>query len=806
MGVTYVPSHANFLLVHVGEAAAAYESLLRQGVIVRPVANYGLPEHLRVSVGLADRERTLSRCTASRAGTLTRLLMQPLAKLIVVGVGLIGGSFALALETPARFAVSSASAGATPISTAAQQLGITDRTYTTGRKRWHAELRDAESGPARRAGRANAGTVRDDRSAPGRRDDRHRCRQHQAGRHRGSARASRCGVAALRAGSPDRGDRTFGRGGRVCLAVPRQERDPDPDRRNQIADAMARVGDCWTRCGGVVEPTRCRASRRTVRGRQPFAARAGICAGGRARGAARCRRILSLRRGRLSRLHAAREQPSRDVARHLHRQSRGTAHRACVVPGRAGPDRSHARGGRRRRTGNNVCRCAQRAQCVARGARRQQGRSDRRWNSSTCRRSRMSPARCACQVPRAFPTGCCSLAALAAGTTELDGLLESDDTQVMLDALKALGIALAQRCGALDTVVPGCGGPFPNKHADLFLGLSGLSMRTLTAALAFSSGNYRARWCCAHARAADRRPGRRLAAVGRRHSLRTGRGLSATAGRRRATPTTTARARIRGDVSSQFLTGLLQALPLLPAGATVDVDGELISKPYIEITLNLMRRFGVEVERDGWQQFRVPAGAQLPQPGTHSASKATRPPRRIFSRRAPSVADPSGSKASGAPACRATSLLPTRWRPWAPRFAAATTGSRRAPDGPSRHRLRLQHDPGRGDDRGDRRPVRGRADDTAQHRQLAGQGDRSHRGDGHRTAQARRGRRRGRGLAARDAAGDAPSATIDTYDDHRMAMCFSLAALGGVPVRINDPQCVRKTFPDYFAELRRLAK
>ncbi|MEP7330132.1 MAG: bifunctional 3-phosphoshikimate 1-carboxyvinyltransferase/cytidylate kinase, partial [Betaproteobacteria bacterium] len=173
------------------------------------------------------------------------------------------------------------------------------------------------------------------------------------------------------------------------------------------------------------------------------------------------------------------------------------------------------------------------------------------------------------------------LAALARGTTTLTGLLESDDTKVMLDALRALGIQwrnLGNNCYE----VPGAAGAFPVKTADLHLGLSGLSMRTLVAALAFSGGHYRA----------DGVPRMRERPIGDlvnalrtlgadiRYELAEGfPPLLIDPGQHAAAPV-----RIRGDVSSQFLTGLLQALPMLHADVTVHVDGELISRPYIEIT------------------------------------------------------------------------------------------------------------------------------------------------------------------------------------------------------------------------------
>jgi 3-phosphoshikimate 1-carboxyvinyltransferase len=396
------------------------------------------------------------------------------------------------------------------------------------------------------------------------------------------------------------------------------------------------------------------------------------------------------------------------------------------------------------------------------------------------------------------------LAALADGTTELEGLLESDDTQVMLDALKTLGIAWQKDAGHR-YVIPGAGGPVPNKHADLFLGLSGLSMRTLTAALSFCAGNYRLDGV---ARMRERPIGdlvcalRPLGAEIRYEladgypPLLIGPGNAATI----------ERTRIRGDVSSQFLTGLLQALPLLPGGAGVDVDGELISRPYVDITLNLMRRFDVAVERDSWQRFRVPAGARYRSPGRiHVEGDAS----------SASYFLAAGAIGGGTVRVEGVGQASVQGDVAFAEMLAAMGATIRGGD----DWIEAQ---GEG-------PLRGIDFDcnmipdaamTAATVALFAEGpttlcniaswrvketDRI-------AAMATELRKLGAG------ADEGPdwlritppvvfqAATIDTYNDHRMAMCFSLAALGGVPIRINDPQCVRKTFPDYFTELGRLAK
>src|SRR5690554_6077119 len=202
------------------------------------------------------------------------------------------------------------------------------------------------------------------------------------------------------------------------------------------------------------------------------------------------------------------------------------------------------------------------------------------------------------------------LAALAQGRTVLRGLLDSDDTRVMLDALRTLGIELqATADGGL--AVQGAAG-FPVRSADLFLGNAGTAFRPLTAALAVLGGDYR------------------LSGVARMHERPIGDLVDALRmlgsdieylGNpgypplhiKRGRPDTSRPVRVRGNVSSQFLTALLMAAPLLTASGAdpvvIEVEGELISRPYIQITLNMMARFGVKVERDGWERFTILGGA-----------------------------------------------------------------------------------------------------------------------------------------------------------------------------------------------------
>ncbi len=206
------------------------------------------------------------------------------------------------------------------------------------------------------------------------------------------------------------------------------------------------------------------------------------------------------------------------------------------------------------------------------------------------------------------------LAALATGETEVYDLLASDDTERMLDALKTLGVSVTH-LGGEGWRITGYGGCFPVRQAELFLGNAGTAFRPLTAALALSGGDYV------------------LKGVARMHERPIGdlvdglRQLGADVTYlgnegfpplhlKPATIQPGGSVKVRGDVSSQFLTGLLMALPLTGQTVAVDVVGELISKPYIEITLATMARFGVTVEREGWQRFTVRAGSRYISPGT----------------------------------------------------------------------------------------------------------------------------------------------------------------------------------------------
>ncbi len=398
------------------------------------------------------------------------------------------------------------------------------------------------------------------------------------------------------------------------------------------------------------------------------------------------------------------------------------------------------------------------------------------------------------------------LAALANGETIVRGLLKSDDTAVMLAALDTLGVRI-DALGGDDFRVHGCGGRFPVKQADLFLGNAGTAFRPLTAVLALADGNYR------------------LSGVPRMHERPIGdlvdalRMLGAQVGYeqnagypplviapRQAGGQATVR--VRGDVSSQFLSALLMAVPATGRETRIEIIGELISRPYVDITLNLIARFGVQVRRDGDHAFIVPASTGYASPGEirveGDASSAS-----YFLAAGAIAGGPVRIEGVGrasiqgdvrfADSLAAMGAVITMGEDWieasAPtgRLAAIDADFNHIPDAAMTIAMAALF-----------------ADGTSTLRNIASwrvkETDRI-------AAMAAELRKLGATveegadyLRVTPPAELIAGARIKTYDDHRMAMCFSLASLGGVPVVIEDPACVGKTFPDYFAAFAAVAR
>jgi len=414
------------------------------------------------------------------------------------------------------------------------------------------------------------------------------------------------------------------------------------------------------------------------------------------------------------------------------------------------------------------------------------------------------------------------LAGLSAGTTRVIDLLDSDDTRVMIEALRTLGCAVE---GDADTLrVTGLGGRLAVREAKLFLGNAGTAMRPLAAALAVMAATQGGRF--------------ELSGVARMHERPIGDLVDALRplgcdirclGQEGYPPlmleggtlTLTAPIRVRGDVSSQFLTALLLALPLVAGEreVVIEVDGELISKPYIEITLALLARFGISVRRDGWRRFTIPKGSAYISPGevyvegdASSASyfiaagaiAAMGQPLRIEGVGSASIQGDirfvDAARAMGGEITEtANALLVTRGA-WPLR--AITLDCNHIPDAAMTLAVMALY-----------------AEGTTRLTNIASwrvkETDRIH-------AMATELRRFGAAVVeGADFIEVSPptrwrAAAIHTYDDHRMAMCASLAAFNplvqadsagpagrraGVPVRVLDPRCVNKTFPGYFGAL-----
>jgi 3-phosphoshikimate 1-carboxyvinyltransferase len=402
------------------------------------------------------------------------------------------------------------------------------------------------------------------------------------------------------------------------------------------------------------------------------------------------------------------------------------------------------------------------------------------------------------------------LAALSEGTTTIHDLLDSDDTSVMLVALRALGCSIHQTDATVQ--ITGLSGQLSNQQAKLFLGNAGTAMRPLTAALSVLGGDFELGGI---PRMHERPIGDLVDALRQLGCQIDYLGQDGYPPLRIGTPALQLQApiRVRGDVSSQFLTALLMALPLVAAqDIVIEVVGELISRPYIEITLNLLARFGVQVQRQGWERFTIPAGAKLRSPGTvHVEADASSASYFIAL----------GAIATGARGINGIKILGVgadsiqgdiRFIEAArmmgaiiesgPNWLHVTRGAwpLKAID------LDCNHIP---DAAMTLAVMALYADGTTTLRNIASwrvkETDRI-------AAMATELRKLGATVVEGAdfiqvtppaSSGDWQAASIHTYDDHRVAMCFSLAAFNpaGIPVRIQDPKCVAKTYPDYFEAL-----
>ena len=407
------------------------------------------------------------------------------------------------------------------------------------------------------------------------------------------------------------------------------------------------------------------------------------------------------------------------------------------------------------------------------------------------------------------------LAALSRGTTTLHDLLDSDDTRVMLDALRQLGCGVRQT--GTTVAIDGLDGQLPNREADLFMGNAGTAIRPLTATLAVLGGNFKLHGV---PRMHERPIGDLVDALRQLGCAITYLGVDGFPPMCIGEPALKldAPVKVRGDVSSQFLTALLMALPLVAKkDIVIEVVGELISRPYIEITLNLLARFGIAVVRDGWQRFTIPAGCQFQSPGEiHVEADASSASYFI-------ALGAIATRAEGQNGIRIEGVGADSIQGDIRFMEAAQMMGAQIDSGPNRLHIRrgtwplkaIDLDCNHIPDAAMTLAVMALyADGTTTLRNIASwrvkETDRI-------AAMATELRKFGATVEeGADYICVTPpasvhqwrAASVHTYDDHRVAMCFSLAAFNpaGLPVRVQDPKCVAKTFPDYFEALFSVVK
>ncbi len=396
------------------------------------------------------------------------------------------------------------------------------------------------------------------------------------------------------------------------------------------------------------------------------------------------------------------------------------------------------------------------------------------------------------------------LSAIAKGETTIKHPLQSDDTHHMIEALKILQVDLTQKENG-DILIQGAQGQFKNKSAEIFLGNAGTAFRPLTAALAFSQGDYM------------------LSGVPRMHE-RPIKDLVDALLQLNADITylneegypplkispaeiiINGSVKIRGDISSQFLTALLMAIPLTKKEVSIEIVGDLISKPYIDITLNLMNRFGVQVKKIDWQYFVIPGSGGYVSPGEifveGDASSAS------YFLAAGALAGDIEVKGIGKNSIQGDI-----------KFTEALTlmgaeiqileGSIKASKASTLQAINL-----------DCNHIPDAAMTLAVLALFANGTTKLHNIGSWRVKETDRIKAMAtelKKLGAEVVEGEdfieitpplhiKENIEIDTYDDHRIAMCFSLVSLKNIPIIINDPACVNKTFPTYFEVLESIVK
>jgi 3-phosphoshikimate 1-carboxyvinyltransferase len=390
------------------------------------------------------------------------------------------------------------------------------------------------------------------------------------------------------------------------------------------------------------------------------------------------------------------------------------------------------------------------------------------------------------------------LAAFARGTTRLTNLLDSDDVRHMLNALTQLGVTHRLSADRTHCEIDGLGGIFPQTQAlELFLGNAGTAMRPLAAALCLGQQDV---VLTGEPRMKERPIGHLVDA------LRLG-GAQIDYLEQENYPPLRLRGGFKGgeisvdgSVSSQFLTALLMTAPLAETDTLIRIKGDLVSKPYIDITLNLMKTFGVTVVNENYQQFRVQAKQTYLSPGNYLVEGDASSASYFLAAAAikgGTVRVTGIGKNSMQGDIRFADVLEKMGATirWADDYIECSRGELHGID------MDMNHIPD--------------AAMTIATAALFAQGPTTLRNiynwrvkeTDRLTAMATELRKvgatveEGEDYIRIDPPASLTFAEIGTYNDHRMAMCFSLVALSDTPVTILDPKCTAKTFPDYFERL-----